>query len=56
VKAASEIQSEHYCSEVLRRTVAHRAATDRVRQAARDATGGMSSYYREEVEKATRKP
>jgi hypothetical protein len=56
VKAVSETKSEYYRSEMLRNTVAHRAATDRVRQAALDATGGMSSYYREEVEKATKRP
>ena len=54
VKAASGTKSEYYLSEMLRKTVAHRAATDRVRQAALNATGGMSAYYREEVEKATR--
>jgi hypothetical protein len=46
-------KSDHYRSETLRRVLAHRAVTDAVRQAAREATGGMSSHYREEVEKAS---
>ena len=53
VKTAGKTPSEYYRSEMLRRTVAHRAATDAVRQAALQATGGMSAYYKEEVERAT---
>ena len=53
VKSAASTPSEYYRSEMLRRTVAHRAATDAVRRAALDATGGMSTYYKEEVERAT---
>ena len=55
VKVAAPTKSEHYRSEMLRRVLAHRATTDAVRRVALDATGGMSSYYREEVEKATSK-
>lgn len=46
-------KSEHYRTETLRRVLKHRAVTAAVRQAALDATGGMSSHYREEVERAT---
>ena len=53
VKMAPPTKSEYYRSETLRRVLAHRAATDAVRRAALDATGGMSSHYREEVEQAT---
>lgn len=56
VKMAAPTKSEYYRSEMLRRVLAHRAVTEAVRRAALDATGGMSSYYREEVERATGKP
>jgi hypothetical protein len=53
VKAASPSTSDYYRAEMLRRVVSHRAATEAVRRAALSATQGMSSYYREEVERAT---
>jgi hypothetical protein len=53
VKAAAATPSEYYRAEMLRKVLAHRATTDAVRRAALDATGGMSSYYRGEVERAT---
>ena len=53
VKMAPPTKSEYYRSETLRRVLAHRATTDAVRRAVLDASGGMSSYYREEVEKAS---
>jgi hypothetical protein len=53
VKTVSTTTSDYYRAEMLGRVLAHRAVTDPVRQAALDATGGMSSYYREEVEKAS---
>jgi len=53
VKLTAPARSDYYRSEMLRRVLAHRAATDAVRRAVVDATDGMSSYYREEVEKAS---
>jgi len=53
VKITAPSKSDYYRSEMLRRVLAHRAVTDAVRRAALDATDGMSSYYREEVEKAS---
>jgi hypothetical protein len=55
VQATSATKSDYYRSEMLRKVLAHRAVTDRVRQVAIDATGGMSTYYREEVEKGAGK-
>jgi hypothetical protein len=53
VKVAPPSRSDFYRSETLRRVLAHRAVTDAVRQAALDATGGMSAHYRGEVERAS---
>jgi hypothetical protein len=53
VKTVAPTKSEYYRAEMLRHVLAHRAVTEPVRRAALDATGGMSSYYREEVEKAS---
>jgi hypothetical protein len=53
VKAVAPTKSDYYRAEMLRHVVTHPAATDPVRRAALDATGGMSTYYREEVEKAS---
>ena len=53
VKAARSCPSEYYRSEMLRRVLAHRAVTNAVRDAALEATGGMSAYYKEEVAKAS---
>jgi hypothetical protein len=53
VKTVAATQSEFYRAEMLRGVLAHRAVTDAVRHAALDASGGMSSHYRDEVEKAT---
>src|SRR5262249_60879165 len=55
VKTVSTTKSDYYRAEMLRGVLAHPAVTDPVRQAALDATNGMSSYYREEVEKASGK-
>ena len=51
VKTVAPTKSDYYRSEMLRHVLAHRAVTEPVRKAALDATDGMSSYYREEVEK-----
>jgi hypothetical protein len=53
VKTVAPLKSDYYRSEMLRHVLAHRAVTEPVRKAALDATEGMSSYYREEVEKAS---
>ena len=53
VKTVAPTKSDYYRAEMLRHVLAHRAVTEPVRRAALDATGGMSSYYREEVEKAS---
>lgn len=53
VKTVAPTKSDYYRAEMLRHVLAHRAVTEPVRRAALDATDGMSSYYREEVEKAT---
>jgi hypothetical protein len=51
VKISAHSSSDHYRSEMLRAVLAHRAVTDAVRQAALSATSGMSSHYREEIER-----
>ena len=53
VKTVAPTKSEYYRAEMLRHVLAHRAVTEPVRRAALDATNDMSSYYREEVEKAS---
>jgi len=53
VKTVAPTKSEYYRAEMLRRVLAHRAVTEPVRRAALDAADGMSSYYRDEVEKAS---
>ena len=53
VKLTAPARSDYYRSEMLRRVLAHRAANEAVRRAVLDATDGMSSYYREEVERAS---
>ena len=53
VKAVAPTGSEYYRSEMLHAVLAHRAVTDAVRQAVLDASGSMSSYYRDEMVKAT---
>ena len=53
VKTVAPTKSDYYRAEMLRHVLAHRAVTEPVRRAALDATDGMSSYYREEVEKAS---
>jgi len=55
VKTIARTSSDYYRAEMLRAVLAHHAVTDPVRKAALDATGGMSSYYREEVERASGK-
>jgi hypothetical protein len=54
VKAVAPTKSEYYKTEMLRHVLAHRAVTEPVRRAALDAADGMSGYYREELEKASR--
>ena len=53
VKTVAPAKSEYYRAEMLRHVLAHRAVTEPVRRAALEATSNMSSYYREEVEKAS---
>src|SRR5262249_41015997 len=53
VKTVAPTKSEYYRAQMLRHVLVHRAATESVRRAALDATGGMSSYYRDEVERAS---
>src|SRR5262249_40850383 len=52
VKKVAATKSEYYRAEMLRDVLAHRAVTDAVRQAGLDASAGMSSTFRDEVEKA----
>lgn len=53
VKTVAPTKSDYYRAEMLRHVLAHHAVTEPVRRAALDATEGLSSYYREEVEKAS---
>ena len=53
VKTVAPTKSEYYKAEMLRHVLAHRAVTEPVRRAALEATSDMSSYYREEVERAS---
>jgi beta-lactamase regulating signal transducer with metallopeptidase domain len=52
IVSSARSMGDHYEAETLRKVVRHRAATDRVRDAAVSAAADLSRHYRDEVSRA----